>query len=67
MTREIFEIIKEEAKQGDAEAQYSLGFYYYHGRGVAQDHKEAVKWYRLAAEQGNADAQYNLNIIKNIN
>jgi aryl-alcohol dehydrogenase-like predicted oxidoreductase len=28
--------------------------------GVLQDDKEAVKWYRLAAEQGNATAQNNL-------
>jgi TPR repeat protein len=30
-----------------------------YGHGVAQDYKEAVKWYQLAAEQGNAEAQYN--------
>ncbi len=30
------------------------------GRGVPQDYKQAVKWYRLSAEQGNADAQFNL-------
>jgi TPR repeat protein len=27
---------------------------------LAQDHAEAVKWYRRAAEQGNADAQATL-------
>ena len=31
--------------------------------GVPQDYKEAVKWYRLAAEQGDATAQYNLGIM----
>jgi uncharacterized protein len=30
----------------------------YNGQGVTQDYKEALKWYRLAADQGNADAQY---------
>jgi TPR repeat protein len=29
---------------------------------VAEDHKEAAKWYRKAAEQNDADAQYNLAI-----
>ena len=29
-------------------------------KGVPQDYKEAVKWFRLAAEQGLAEAQYNL-------
>ena len=33
---------------------------YYLGQGVPQDHKEAVKWYRKAAEQGDADAHYHL-------
>ena len=33
------------------------------GDGVPQDYKEAVKWYRLAAEQGYADAQYNLGLM----
>jgi len=50
----------ERAKQGDAKAQYNLGFMYYIGDGVPKDKKEAVKWFRLAAEQGHAYAQYRL-------
>jgi hypothetical protein len=46
------------ADQGDAKAQRSLGLMYDDGEGVAQDHKEAVKWYRLAAAQGDAWAQH---------
>jgi len=33
---------------------------YAKGLGVSQDDREAVKWYRKAAEQGDALAQYNL-------
>ena len=33
------------------------------GRALRQDDKEAVKWYRKAAEQGDADAQYNLGVM----
>ena len=33
---------------------YNLGLMYDSGEGVPEDDKEAVKWYRLAAEQGNA-------------
>ena len=33
---------------------------YEYGIGVPQDYKEAVKWYRLAAEQGDASAQFYL-------
>ncbi len=42
------------AEQGDAGAQASLAHIYSHGQGVAQDHVEAVRWYRKAADQGNA-------------
>ena len=51
------------AEQGDAEAQFSLGFMYDHGQGVPQDYAEAVKWYLKAAEQGYANAQYNLGLM----
>ena len=37
------------AKQGHAVAQSNLGVMYRRGRGVAQNYKTAVKWYRLAA------------------
>ena len=40
------------AEQGDADAQYNLGWMYTNGDGVLQDYAEALKWYRLAAEQG---------------
>jgi TPR repeat protein len=33
---------------------------YHLGLGVAQDYKEAIKWYLQSAAQGNAKAKYNL-------
>ena len=48
------------AEQGDAKAQYYLGFMYCNGFGVPQDFAEAVKWWRKSAEQGNAEAQDSL-------
>ena len=51
------------AEQGDASAQFNLGFMYATGEGVPQDYQEALKWYRLAAEQGHAQAQYNLGFM----
>ena len=51
------------AEQGDADAQYNLGFMYRNGKGVPQDYKTAVKWYTLSAEQGIADAQNNLGAM----
>ncbi len=48
------------AKQGDASSQFYLGRMYNNGRGVPQNYKEAVKWWKLASEQGDADAQISL-------
>ena len=51
------------AEQGDARAQYLLGFMYDNGEGIKLDYAEAVKWYRLAAEQGEVRAQVNLGAM----
>ena len=48
------------AKNGNAWAQYSLGWMYYEGKGVIQNDKQAVIWYRKAAQQGLYQAQYYL-------
>ena len=48
------------AKQGDVDAQFNLGTMYDEGKGVTQDDKEAVIWYRKAANQGDGLAQFNL-------
>ena len=44
--------LKKRAEHGDAPAQYELGDAYFNGKGVAQDDKEAAKWYCKSAEQG---------------
>jgi len=51
------------AEQGDADAQFNLGWMYYEGRGVPQDYETAVKWWTLAAEQGDPHAQFNLGVM----
>ena len=51
------------AEQGNALAQWSLGFMYDHGHGVPQNHATAVRWYRAAAEQGEAVAQHYLGLL----
>jgi TPR repeat protein len=53
------------AEQGNASAQFNLGVTYHYGKGVPQDYKAAVQWYRKSAEQGHADAQYNLGVMYN--
>ena len=58
--REAVKWFRKAAKQGNAAAQYNLGWMYAKGIGVVKDKWEAVKWYLEAAKQGNAAAQYNL-------
>ena len=48
---------KKAAEQGNAQAQYNLGWMYREGKGTAQDDKKAVYWWQEAAKQGSASAQ----------
>ena len=45
------------AENGQAMAQYLMGWFHQAGEGVAQDYAESARWYTRAAERGNADAQ----------
>ena len=55
--------LRNRVAQGEAEAQFALGFIYFQGEVVPQDYAQALKWYRLAAAQGDAIAQNNLGAI----
>jgi TPR repeat protein len=48
------------AVRGDLDAQYRLAGAYNYGKGVPENHAEAAKWYRLAAEVGHVRAQFKL-------
>ena len=48
------------AEDGNARAQYNLGWMSANGRGTAQDFQQAVEWYTKSANQGYIHAQYNL-------
>ena len=52
------------AKEGSAEEQYNLGVRY--ERAYPQDHREAVRWYRLAAMQRHVEAIYRLCLLSDI-
>ena len=47
----------------DAQTQFTLGWMYNNGKGVAKLGFEAAHWYRKAADQGHADAQNNLGVM----
>ena len=51
------------AAEGDARAQSVLGLIYYRGRGIQQNHTEALKWFRRAADQGDVAAQFYLGFM----
>jgi len=62
--REAARYWTEAAESGDARSRFNLGVLYEHGKGVDQDIKQAVVWYRQAAKTGFADAQFSLaNIL----
>ena len=55
--------LRQRAEQGDAEAQFHLGWAYRDGKGVRKNDAEAMKWFRRAAEQGHAHAQVALSAM----
>lgn len=51
------------AEQGDAKAQFKLGYLYFYGQGVPQSYTESVRWCRKAAEQGDALAESRMGAL----
>ena len=48
--RKPFEDTKAKAEKGDADAQLNIGDWYHLGISQTKDDREAVKWWRKAAE-----------------
>jgi len=48
------------ADQGDADAQWDMGYRYHNGQGVPKDDAQAVRWFQRAADQGHVNAQSTL-------
>jgi hypothetical protein len=61
--KDKFETLRKDAEQGNAPAQFNLGWMHEYGEGVPKDSAKAVEWYRKAAEQGHAKAQSNLGVM----
>ncbi|MGR2884508.1 tetratricopeptide repeat protein [Vibrio vulnificus] len=51
------------AENGDAQAQYSIGWMYSKGLGVEKSVAKALDWYVKSANQGFVDAQYSAGRI----
>ena len=57
-----FQLTSPLAENGDARAQFNIGYMYANGWGVQPDLARAVNWYRKAAEQGLEIAQHYIGI-----
>lgn len=56
-TEKAVELYCEASRQGDAEAQYNLGWIYAMGRGIQRDDATAAYFFTMAAKQGDALAE----------
>ena len=52
--------LRKRAYQGQMDAQYNLGCFYYEGTGVEKNAELAVKWFEQSANQGHMEAQCSL-------
>ncbi|WP_177420589.1 tetratricopeptide repeat protein [endosymbiont of Lamellibrachia barhami] len=53
----VFRLLFPLAVEGNAEAQYALGYMYHHGLGLEKDDSQAMQWIQRAASQGYAKAR----------
>ena len=51
--RKAFNAYKKASDLGFYPANYQLGFYYRHGRGVEINHKKSIEYFELGAKRGN--------------
>ena len=61
--KEAVKWFRKAAEQGDAIAQFALGFMYYKGKGVEPDNGKAYRWFLLAANNGDKMAEEYKNRI----
>ena len=61
--RAAFIRLRPEARKGQPDAQYAIGYMFYYGQGVVEDRKQAWYWITAAANQGQPDARVAVNIL----
>lgn len=62
--RQAFIRLKPEAKKGQPDAEYAVGYMYYYGQGVVENRKKAWYWINKAALVGQPDAVAALVILR---
>ncbi|MEJ2529847.1 MAG: sel1 repeat family protein [Gammaproteobacteria bacterium] len=53
----VFRLLLPLAASGNDQAQYTIGYLYFHGLGVQKSETQAMSWIQRAAAQGNEKAQ----------
>ena len=60
-------VTEQTANNGDAEAQFKMGMYYFNGSGgVSTDYNKAGDWFKKSADQGYVPAQLALGSMYNL-
>jgi TPR repeat protein len=62
--RSAFIRLLPEAKAGQPDAMYAIGYMYYYGQGVVENRQKACYWINRAASAGQKDAIHALEILK---
>ena len=62
-TRQWLDNLKLNAQNGNTDAMFELGGYFFQGQYVGYDPNQACYWWTEAANRGNVNAQYNLGLL----
>ena len=60
--KKALKYLRQAVAEGNPDAQYALGYRYYTGDGVSEDHDVAYEFFEKAAEQEQSDALYELGV-----
>lgn len=60
---EAYCIMRPLAEDGDADAQYNIGWMYMNGYGLRVNDSLALEWWEKASEQGHSDASFSIGML----
>ena len=60
---EAYCVMRPLAEQGDAYAQYNIGWMYHNGYGLSVNNNRALDWWLLASKQGYSDASFSIGLL----
>ncbi len=60
---EAYCIMRPLAEDGDADAQYNIGWMYLNGYGLRVNDNLALEWWKKASDQGHSDASFSIGML----